>query len=70
MFGRKQKNIAFDPERQTPVLRCSICTGEQVACFRDKASGRLEEIMLIRNAKDMEAFCRRYGIGEPVEKIY
>ena len=30
MFGKK-KASSYDPAAQKPVLRCSICTGEQVA---------------------------------------
>lgn len=40
MFGRKKKEterIVFDPSKQYPAIRCSICTGEQVAGFRDRA---------------------------------
>ena len=33
MFGRKTKPkaICFDNENQIPVIKCSICNGEQVA---------------------------------------
>ena len=32
--------VPFDPETQTPVIRASICTGERVAGFKNKADGR------------------------------
>lgn len=54
----------YDPETQKPVLRCSICTGEQVAGFRDLTTGRFTDIMLIRNEKDLEAFKMQYGVTE------
>ena len=30
----------YDPATQIPVIRSSICTGEKVAGFKDKRSGR------------------------------
>ena len=39
----------FPPEEFEPVLRCSICTGEQTACMREKATGKLRELELIRD---------------------
>ena len=54
----------------TPVIRCSICTGEQVAGFRDEATGRIEEVMLLRTPEDLESFRRQYCITGEIEKIY
>ena len=54
----------YDRENLQPVIRASICTGEQVAGFKDLHSGRFTEIMVIRNGKDREEFLRRYGIAE------
>ena len=53
----------FDRERHKPVIRSSICTGEQVAGFKDRRTGRFMEIMLIRDNGDIEAFTREYGIS-------
>lgn len=64
MFGKKRKVLEYDRERLTPVIRCSICTGEQTAGFKDNATGRFEEIMLIRDGKDLAEFKRRYGLDE------
>ena len=54
----------------TPVIRCSICTGEQVAGFRRADTGRFEEVMLLRTPEDLEAFRASYGIEGEIEKIY
>ena len=63
--------LRFSPEEYEPVLRCSICTGEQVACMREKSSGRLREVMLIRSEEDLECFCRGYHIEkEQIRKVY
>ena len=53
----------------TPVIRCSICTGEQVAGFR-REDGRFEEVMLLRSPDDLADFKARYGIQGEIEKIY
>ena len=43
----------YDPEVEEPVIRASICTGEQVACMRNRETGQLREIMLIRDEGDL-----------------
>ena len=74
LFSRKKAAPAlpeFPPEDYEPVLRCSICTGEQVACMREKSSGRLREVMLIRTEEDLDRFCRGYHIEkEQIRKVY
>ena len=72
LFHKKDKPApVYPPERFEPVLRCSICTGEQVACMRDKETGRLQELMLIRTRDDLECFCRSCGISaDSIKKVY
>ncbi len=60
----------YDSEKLTPVIRCSICTGEQVAGFRDNSTGKFTDVMLIRDSRDLDAFRRKYGITGDIEKIY
>lgn len=70
MFGKKKQTIIeYDKEHLQPVLKCSICNGEQVAGFKNLQTGKFEEIMLIRNEKDMERFMKLYGI-ETIRKEY
>lgn len=71
MLGRKKKEeaIPFDREKQQAVLKCSICTGEQVAGFKDMASGRFTEVSLIRTQADLDMFMKTYGLEE-VRKEY
>ena len=66
MFGRarKQRSTPYDKTGKVPVIRSSICTGEQVAGFKDVASGKFEEIMLIRNSEDLYAFLQQYQVEE------
>ena len=42
MLFRKKKteHKTYDHEKLEPVIRCSICTGEEVAGFRDRETGR------------------------------
>ena len=66
MFGkrRQQPVIPFDRGGRVPVIRSSICTGEQTAGFKDPVSGRFQEYMLIRNDKDLQEFLDRYQVTE------
>lgn len=66
MFGRRKKRAAvpFDKTGKVPVIRSSICTGEQVAGFRDAESGKFHELMLIRGGDDLEEFLSAYGFDE------
>ncbi len=66
IFHRKKEpeKKEYDPSRQKPVLRCSICNGEQVAGFRDKVTGEFHEVSLIRSEEDLRRFKMTYGIEE------
>lgn len=69
----RRKNLParnYDRARKEPAIRCSICTGEQVAGFVDRESHRFEEVMLIRGENDLRDFCAQYGIDEPPRRIY
>ena len=73
MFGKSKKKhitpLKFDPEKMKPVIRCSICTGEQSAGLRDLATGRVEEVMMIRNEEDLKEFQAMVGTDQ-IEKYY
>ena len=66
MFGKRKQPpvIPFDRGGRVPVIRSSICTGEQTAGFKDPVSGRFQEIMLIRDSGDLREFLRRYQVEE------
>lgn len=66
-YGKEAQT--YDRENQKPVIRCSICTGEQVAGFKDIHTGKFEEIMLIKNDADLRSFKETYGLTE-VTKEY
>lgn len=75
LFGKKKVQEPelpqFSPADYEPVIRASICTGEKVACMRERSSGKLHELMFIRNNADLESFCRQVGVEpEQVKTVY
>lgn len=66
MFGRGKKSMVppYNKEGKIPVIRSSICTGEQVAGFKDPASGKFDDLMLIRSSGDLEDFLSQYQVKE------
>ncbi|MCD8015176.1 MAG: aspartate dehydrogenase [Lachnospiraceae bacterium] len=76
MFGKhfdkknaRSEKQTFDPAVYKPVLKCSICNGEQVAGFKNRKTGKFEEIMFIRNESELRDFLARYGL-DAIEKEY
>ena len=70
IFRKKQPvKKEYDRANQKPILRCSICTGEQVAGFKNIHTGQCEEVMPIKNEEDLETFKRMYDLKE-VTKEY
>ncbi len=73
MFGRKKKRIekkSYDRENMKPVLHASICTGETVAGFKNRQTGKFEEVMLIKSEADKELFKEIYDITEDLPTEY
>lgn len=77
LFKKNVKNNAknvskktYNEETQKPVLKCSICNGEQVAGFQDIHTGKFEEVMFIRNPADLADFREQYGVEGDIKKIY
>ena len=68
-FQNKKNSKTYDKANQIPVLRCSICTGEQVAGFKDITTGKFNDVMLIRNDADLRQFMKEYGV-EKITKEY
>lgn len=64
LFNKKTpaKMASYDINNETPVIRCSICTGEKVAGFKNIHTGKFTDIMLIRDEYDIEMFKQQYGI--------
>ena len=70
LFKKKIVIKTYDKENKTPVIKASICNGEQVADFKDIHTGKIEEVMLIRNQADLDIFKKMYEIDGEIEKEY
>ncbi len=70
LFKKKITSNSYDKENKKPIIRASICTGEQVAGFKDIHTGKIEEVMLIKSPVDLERFKTIYGIEEEIAKEY
>lgn len=58
-----RETIPFDPEKQEALVRSSICSGEKIAGFKNKADGHFTEVMLISNHEDEIKFMEIYHIS-------
>lgn len=70
LFKKKKAQQSYDKENKKPVIKASICNGEQVAGFKDIRTGKIEEVMLIKSPADLEKFKSMYGIDEEIAKEY
>lgn len=70
LFKKKSIVKSYDKENKRPVIKASICNGEQAAGFKDIHTGKIEEVMLIRSRADLENFKAMYGIDEAITKEY
>ena len=61
--------VPFNPEKQYAVIRCSICTGEQVAGFKNIEDGHFTEVKMIKTEEDERRLKQIYDI-ETVKKEY
>ncbi len=68
LFGRR-KTAVLDMNGRTPLIRCSICTGEQTGGYRDNATGEFIEVMRLSTEQDFEEFFRMCGTDQ-IERIY
>ena len=70
LFSKKSEKKTYDISNQKPIIKASICNGEQVAGFKDIHTGKFEEVMLISRAEDIETFKTMYGIEGEITKEY
>ena len=70
LFKKKTVIKTYDKENKKPVIKASICNGEQVAGFKDIHTGKIEEVMLIKSQADLDEFKKMYGIDGEIEKEY
>jgi hypothetical protein len=67
----KQKAPAYDAERLQPAVRKSYCNREMTLGFLEKESGRFRAYCGASTQRELEDFCRQYGIRpEDLKTIY
>ena len=54
LFKKKVVTQSYDRENKKPVIKASICNGEQVVGFKDIHTGKIEEVMLIKSPADLD----------------
>ncbi len=67
VYGEKEDPsaaIPYDPEKQEAVIRCSTCSGEKVAGFKDRETGHFVEVMLVNSPEDERRFKELYKLDE------
>lgn len=69
-FKKKAEAKTYDPSAQKPVLHKSICTGETTAGFKDLATGKYTDVMLVRDEKDLKEFMSTYAIKSKPDTEY
>ena len=70
LFKKKTIVKTYDKDNKKPVIKASICNGEQVAGFKDIHTGKIEEVMLIKSPSDIDIFKKMYGIDDEIAKEY
>ena len=70
LFKKKKIFKSYDRENTKPVIKASICNGEQVAGFKDIHTGKIEDVMLIKSPSDIDIFKKMYGIDDEIAKEY
>lgn len=73
MFGKKKKKefqkLEYDKSLWKPVLKCSICNGEQVGGLKNISTGEFREVMFVGGQDDLNLFKDMTG-EQTIEKIY
>ncbi|MBQ3291754.1 MAG: aspartate dehydrogenase [Mogibacterium sp.] len=71
IFGKKESVLSFSLQKFEPVLKCSICTGEQVFCIIDRETREVQELMMVSSPKILQKICNANGISpEDIRRIY
>ena len=71
LFAKKAEYPRLPKGDYEIVLRCSICTGEQVICLKDRSTGEMRDFMLVQTPEDISGFCEVNGISaDSIRKVY
>ena len=69
LFKKKTIVKTYDKDNKKPVIKASICNGEQVAGFKDIHTGKIEEVMLIKSPSDIDIF-KKMLKGVPKDRFF
>lgn len=74
IFHRKRMSAStpeYPSELYAAAVRSSICTGEKVAGFQNRETGKFTELFLLRSPSDLDEFCREYDVDpSDIRTIY
>ena len=77
MFGKFSKKssrktlLSWDPAREEPVVKKSICTGEATVGFVDRATGKYRDVRKVTTQVEIDAFCQEVGLAQgSIKTIY
>ena len=62
LWFRKEKKPAYDLEKLQPAVRKSYCNREMTLGFIDRATGQFRAVCGANSQRELEDFCRDYGI--------
>ena len=67
----REKKPAYDAETLQPAVRKSYCNREMTLGFLEKETGKFRAQCCANSQKELEDFCRQYGIRpEDLKTIY
>lgn len=68
---RKPEPIPYDPARQEPAVRRSICTGEMTGGFIERGTGKFQDYLLLKGDRELRDFCESVGVEpEALKTVY
>ncbi len=70
IFKKKSTPLPYDKMNKKPVIKARHLFSIADAGFKDIHTGKIEEIMLIKNEADLDTFRKMYGIEGKIEKEY
>lgn len=66
---RREPDVTYDPAKQEPAVRRSICTGEMTVGLIDRQTGKFTDLMRVDDQRELEAFMKQLGVDE-IRTIY
>ena len=67
---KKHETLEYDKEKEYPVIRKSICTGERGFGFKNISDNKFRDVALIRSDKELQTVLKSYAITDEVKTEY